>query len=175
AVLALAGCYRTKIDGVVGFDHEHKRPALANLYGLRRDKCCVLERVQNETDTHKFRWPKRAIRIRRDPARLHCPGAGLHCVIDEIQVAGARRDRTVGQVGLHFYVWSAEILSHERKIVLRHSKVGINRVEALNSDERQSRRSHEIANVNVAQTYSSVYWGFDVAIIEVHLSGLRRC
>src|SRR6266496_1035701 len=142
AVLTLAGCYRTKIDSVVGFDHEHKRPALANLHGLRRDKRCVLERVQNETDTHKFRRPQRAIGIRRDPAGFHCSGTGLYCVIDEIQVAHARCDRAVGQVGLHFHVWSAEIFSHQRQIVLRHGEVGINRVEALNRYEWRSRGSN---------------------------------
>src|SRR5438876_26365 len=139
ALLALAWSDRTKIDSVVGFDHKHKRPALANLHGLRRDKHCVLERVQDETDTHKFRRPQRAIGIRRDPAGFHCSGTGLYCVIDEIQVAHARRDRAVGQVGLNFHVWPTEIFSHQRQIVFGHGDVGVNRIETLNRYEWRSR------------------------------------
>src|SRR5205814_4917821 len=89
-------------------------------------------------------------------------------------LAGTRRDRAVSQIGLHVHVWAAEIFSHERQIVFGHGEVGINRIEALNSDERRSRGSNEVANVKIAQTYSSFDGRFDVAIIQVHLSSLRR-
>ena len=54
AFLPLAGLDRAKIDGVIRFHHENKRPTLANLDGLCRDECGVLERVQDETNPHKF-------------------------------------------------------------------------------------------------------------------------
>ena len=42
ASLTLAGFHRTEIDSVIGFHHENKRPTLANLDGLCRNKRCVL-------------------------------------------------------------------------------------------------------------------------------------
>jgi hypothetical protein len=54
AFLPLAGLYRAKIDSVIGFHHENKRPTLANLDGLCRDECGILERVQDETNPHEF-------------------------------------------------------------------------------------------------------------------------
>src|SRR5205814_5275069 len=58
AFLTLAGLHRSKFDSIVGFHHENKRPILANLNGLRRDKRGVLEHVQDETHAHKFRRPQ---------------------------------------------------------------------------------------------------------------------
>ncbi len=57
ALLALPRRDRTKLDSVVRFHHEHERPALANLHGLRWHKRGVLERVQNEADEDKLGWP----------------------------------------------------------------------------------------------------------------------
>jgi hypothetical protein len=87
AFLSLAGLHRAKIDSVIGFHHENKRPTLANLDGLCRHECGVLERVQDETNAHKFRRPQRAVGIRRDPASFHCSGAWLHCVVNEVKIA----------------------------------------------------------------------------------------
>src|SRR4029077_5043586 len=92
AFLPLARLDRAKIDSVIGLHHENKRPALANLNGLRRDKRGVLKHVQDETDPHKFRRPQRAVGIRRDPAGFHCPGAWLHRVVNEVKIARAWRD-----------------------------------------------------------------------------------
>jgi hypothetical protein len=54
AFLPLARLHRTKIDSVIGFHHENKRPTLANLDSLRRNKRRVLKCVQDETDAYKF-------------------------------------------------------------------------------------------------------------------------
>src|SRR4029453_370689 len=126
-------------------------------------------------DEDKFGWPKRAIGIRRDPTSFHGSGAGLHCLVDEIQIANPRRNRTIREVGFYFYIRTAEIFSHERKIVLGHGEIGINRIESLDRDKRWSRRPNQVANVNIAQTHSSVDRGFYVAPVEVHLSSLGRC
>ena len=56
-LLALPRRYRTKLDSVVRFHHEHERPALANLHGLRWHERGILERVQNEADEDKLGWP----------------------------------------------------------------------------------------------------------------------
>ena len=175
AVLALTWFHRPKFNSVVRLYHKNKRPTLANLDGLRRHKRGVLERVQNETDKDKFRRPQRAISIRRDSADFHRSRAGLHCVIDKIQIAHARGDRPVCQVCFHFHVWAAEIFSHKRQIVLGHGEVGVNRIQTLDCDEWRSRGSNQVANVNIAETDSSVNGRLDVAIIEVHLGSLRRC
>src|SRR5262249_5697596 len=135
ALLPLPRRDRTKLDSVVRFHHKHERPGLANLHGLRWHKCSILERVQNKTDEDKFGWPKRAIGIRRDPARFHGSGAGLHRVVDEIQIADPRRNRTIREIGFYFYIRTTEIFSHERKIVLGHGKIGINRIETLDRDK----------------------------------------
>ena len=54
ALLALARLHGAEIDSVIGFHHENKRPTLANLDGLCRDECGVLERIQDETNPHEF-------------------------------------------------------------------------------------------------------------------------
>ena len=57
---------------------------------------------------------------------------------------------------------------------LRHGEIGVNRIETLNRDERRTRRTDQVADVDIAQTDSSVDGRFDVAIIEIHLSSLSR-
>ena len=74
-------------------------------------------------------------RIRCDPTSSHSSGAGLHCVVDEIQIANPRRNRTIREVGFYFYIRTAEIFSHERQIVLGHGEIRVDGVQTLYRDE----------------------------------------
>src|SRR5260370_4872434 len=175
ALLALPRCYSTKLDRVVSFHHENERTALAHLHGLRRHKVGVLENVQNETNMHKLRRPEHAIGIRRDPTSSHGSGTVLYRVVDEIQIADPRRNRTIREGGFYFYIRTAEILSHEREIVLRHGEISVNGVQTLYRYKGRAGRSNQVADINIAKTNSSVAGRFDEAIITVHLSRFGRC
>src|SRR4029453_2450850 len=126
-------------------------------------------------DEDKFGWPKRAIGIRRDPTSFHGSGAGLHRVVDEIQIADPRRNRTIREVGFYFYIRTAEIFSHERQIVLSHCEIRVDGVQTLYRDKSRAGRSNQIADINIAKTNSSVDGRFDEAKIKVHLSSFGRC
>src|SRR6266404_1076618 len=92
ALLALARFDWTQIDGVVRFNYENERPALADLHRLGRNQLRIFQNVENETHTHKFRRPESAIGIWRDGTRLDRAGAGLHRIVDEIKIAQPGRN-----------------------------------------------------------------------------------
>src|SRR4030095_5422950 len=175
ALLTLPRRDRTKLDSVVRFHYEHERPGLANLHGLRWHKRGALECVQNEADEDKFGWPQCAIGIRSDPTSFHSYGAGLHCVVDEIQIADPRRNRTIREIGFYFYIRTTEIFSHQRQIVLGDREVRVNGVQTLYRDKSRAGRSNQVADINIAKTNSSVDGRFDEAIIKVYLSRFGRC
>jgi len=112
AILPLSGFDWTKIDCVIRFHHKNKRSTLTNLHSLRWNESRILDCVENETNPHEFRRPKRVVRIWRHPARFHGSRAGLDCGVDEIQITETRRNFIVRRIGLHFHVRAAEIFPH---------------------------------------------------------------
>ena len=98
----------------------------------------------------------------------------MHRVVDEIQIADPWRNRTIRKVGFYFYIWTAEIFSHERQIVLGDGEVRVNGVQTLYRDKSRAGRSNQVADINIAKTNSSVDGRFDEAIIKVYLSAFSR-
>ena len=54
AILMLSGFYRPKINRVVLLHHKNERTALTDLDGLRRNQPRIFDRIENESDSHKF-------------------------------------------------------------------------------------------------------------------------
>src|SRR5262249_58838272 len=65
AILPLSGFNWTKVYGVIRFHHKNKRSTLTNLHSLRWNEPRILDCVENETNPHEFRRPKRVDRIWR--------------------------------------------------------------------------------------------------------------
>src|SRR5260370_13429399 len=171
-ILPLTGFDRTKIDRVVRLQHKYERPTLANLDSLRWNEPRVFNRVENETNTHKFRRPKRVVRIGRHSTRFHGSRTGLDGGVDEIQIAQTRRNFIVRRIGLHFHVRTAEIFPHQRQISLSNGEVGVNRIEALNCKQygAATRVARDyVAHIDKSQSSAAVDRRFYIAKIHMYL------
>src|SRR5207237_1328933 len=84
ANLSLPWFDRTQINGVVRFQYEHERSALADLDRLGRDQPRVLEGIENEPHPHKFRRPERVAWIRRYRSCFDRARTRLDGIIDKI-------------------------------------------------------------------------------------------
>ena len=92
---------------------------------------------ENKPHADKLRRPKSAVRIWRDGAGSDRAGAGLHSVVDEIQLAGSRRNAVVLGPRLRLSQFGPlRVLPNQRNIGLGDCEIGVDRVESLHSDKR---------------------------------------
>src|SRR6202030_3338844 len=88
----LARFDRPKIHCVVRLQNKNEWTTLTDLDRLRWNKACIFDDIENQTNPHKFRRPKRVVRIWRHPTHFHGSRAGLDCGVDGIQIAETPRN-----------------------------------------------------------------------------------
>ena len=95
-------------------------------------------------------------------------------MLDEIKSAGTGIGVVVFRISLNLHVGSAEIFSHERDVRFRDRKVGIDRVQTLDGQERRSAGADDVPDVDIAQSGAAIDGRFDEAMVEIDLRS-RDC
>ena len=105
------------------------------MHRLRGHQLCIFDLIEDESDTNEFTGPERAIGIGRDAARFHRARARLNNIINEIQIAQARRLIIIRGIGLHFHIRIPEIAPDQRDVVFRHGEVSIDLIKSVDREE----------------------------------------